>query len=108
SRSTWMPCGNTIMPAPKLLTSLPVESNFRTGSNSDILPAAASQQELVDTGAPPCGFGRVPHRSPTHTDLPSLSMSTALVDPHSRPAGSFAQPSIVLYGFGASLVGGAD
>jgi hypothetical protein len=34
-----------------------------------------------------------------------LSIATALVDPQVRPSGIFAQPSIVLYGFGASLVG---
>src|SRR5262245_22375761 len=45
----------------------------------------------------------VPHRSATQIVLPSLSMSTALVDPHARP--SLAKPSIVLYGFGSSFVG---
>ncbi len=69
------------MPAPKLRTSLPDASNFSTTSRGDILP---STQQLL-----------APHRSATQIDLPSLSMSTALVDPHVRPSGIFAQPSIV-------------
>jgi hypothetical protein len=36
---------------------------------------------------------------------PSLSISTALVEPHVRPSGIFAQPVIVSYGFGRSFVG---
>src|SRR5262249_6950458 len=76
SRSTKMPCANAIMPAPKLFTSLPDASNFRTGSSGDILPVAGSAQLLA------------PHRSATQIDFPSLSMSTALVDPQVRPAGS--------------------
>jgi hypothetical protein len=46
-----------------------------------------------------------PHRSPTQIDLPSLSISTALVDPHVRPSGSLKLFSIGWNGFGASLVG---
>jgi seryl-tRNA synthetase len=34
-----------------------------------------------------------------------MSTSTELVEPHDRPWGSFAQPSIVRYGFGRPLVG---
>ncbi len=42
-----------------------------------------------------------PHRSPTQTFTPSLSMYTALVDPHSLPSGSCPHtPSTVRYGFG--------
>ena len=78
-----MPCGKTISPAPKLRTSAPDWSNFSTTSSVDIAPFAASQQLLA------------PQRSPTQIDLPSLSTSTALVDPQLRPAGIFAQPSIV-------------
>src|SRR6266568_1872617 len=84
-----MPCGDTIMPAPKLLRSLPDASNLRIGST-----VGESRHALLP-----------PHRSATQTLLPSLSMSTALSDPHVRPSGSFAQFSTVRYGFGASLVG---
>src|SRR5258708_8814369 len=93
-----MPCGKISMPAPKLFTSLPVESNFSTDGRSDILPVVRSRHEFP-VGV--CG----PHRSATQIDLPSLSTSTALVDPHVRPSGSLAQPSMRGYGFGASLLG---
>src|ERR1035437_943743 len=46
-----------------------------------------------------------PQRSATQMLVPSLSISTALVEPHARPSGSFAHPSIVWYGLGALLVG---
>src|SRR6478672_11097264 len=78
SRSTEIPWGKIARPAPKLLTSLPVASNFSTGSRFDV-------RQLL-----------VPQRSPTQTLTPSLSISTELVDPHVRPSGSLAQPSIVL------------
>ncbi len=72
------------MPAPKLLTIAPVApSNFMMTSTSDVLPACAFQHEFA------------PQRSAAHRLFPSLSMPTELVDPHGRPAGSFAQPSIV-------------
>src|SRR4029079_12102505 len=88
-----MPCGETTLPAPKLFRSLPDESNLRIGST-----VGESRHALLP-----------PHRSATQMLLPSLSMSTALSDPHVRPSGSFAQFSTVRYGFGASLVGaGAD
>src|SRR5262249_14871317 len=77
SRSTYMPCANAIIPAPKLFTSFPDASNFSTGSSGDIAPVAGSAQLLT------------PHRSPTQIDRPSLSISTALVDPHVRPAGNW-------------------
>src|SRR6185436_20841833 len=93
-----MPCGKIIMPAPKLFTNLPVASNFSTDGRSDILPVVRSRHELP-LGV--CG----PQRSATQIDLPSLSTSTALVDPHVRPSGSFAHPSILWYGFGPSFVG---
>src|SRR5262245_4036732 len=88
-----MPCGKIKRPAPKLFTSLPVESNFSTVGRSDILPLARSRQLFT------------PQRSATQIDLPSLSMSTALVDPHVRPSGSLKYSLTVAYGFGASLVG---
>src|SRR4051812_13231507 len=82
------------MPAPKLLTSLPVASNFMTGSRGENAPFAASQQRELPL-----------QRSATQIDLPSLSTSTALSDPHTRPSGSFAHPSIVWYGLGKSFTG---
>src|SRR5437868_12932312 len=88
-----MPCGKIIRPAPKLFTSLPVESNFSTVGSSDILPVARSRQLFW------------PQRSATQIDLPSLSMSTALVDPHARPSGSLKKSATVVYGLGRSLVG---
>ena len=63
------------MPAPKLFTSFPVLSNFSTGSRGDIFPAASAHLFA-------------PQRSAIQIDLPSLSISTALVDPHERPSGS--------------------
>src|SRR5947207_5986709 len=93
-----MPCGKISRPAPKLFTSLPVESNFKTLGRSDILPVVRSRHEL------PVGVNG-PQRSATQIDLPSLSTSTALVDPHVRPSGSLAPPSMRCYGFGASVVG---
>ncbi len=64
------------MPVPKLCTSLPVSSNFSSTGSGDIAFLARSQQELA------------PQRSPTQIDLPSLSISTALVEPQVRPSGS--------------------
>src|SRR5262247_2099779 len=85
--STWMPCGNTNIPSPKLFTSLPDTSNLRTVGSFD--PA----QEFA------------PHLSATQMDLPSRSISTALVAPHVLPSGIFAQFSTVAYGLGGSLTG---
>src|SRR6202011_3638049 len=68
SGSTQMPCGNTNIPAPKLVKSLPEGSNLRMAAS--VLPA----QVLA------------PHRSATQI-LPARSTSTALVDPHVRPSG---------------------
>src|SRR5687767_5984569 len=90
-----MPCGNTNIPWPKIVTILPLGSNLNTVLSGDISPLARSQHEFTW------------QRSATQMLLPSRSMSTALVDPHVRPSGSFAQPSIVLYGFGGSLTTGA-
>jgi hypothetical protein len=77
-----MPCGKIISPLAKLATRLPSRSNFRTTGRSE------PRQEFA------------PQRSATQIETPSLSMSTALVAPHVRPAGIFAQPSIVRNGFG--------
>ena len=64
------------MPLPVLSSSLPEASNLSTVSSGDISPLAASQHEFAL------------QRSATQMDLPSLSMSTALVEPHARPSGS--------------------
>src|SRR6266446_2080736 len=77
-----MPCGNTNMPPPKLLSNLPDASNFRIDGRLD--PA----HELA------------PQRSATHT-FPSRSISTALVDPHVLSE-SLNQFSTVRYGLGKS------
>src|SRR5579862_2925715 len=91
-----MPWGAMNIPAPKLFSRFPCSSNLSIGGIFLISPVVRSRQLLA------------PHRSATHNDLPSLSMSTALVDPHFLPSGSLAQPSTVRYGFGASLVGASD
>src|SRR5688500_12466290 len=91
-----MPCGNTNMPWPKLRTILPFGSNLKTVCSGDISLVLTSKHEFTA------------QRSATQMLLPSRSMSTALVDPHVRPSGSLAQPSIVAYGFGRSLTTGAD
>src|SRR5215471_15882929 len=83
-----MPWGDTSRPAPKLFRSFPDSSKFRTGST----PGDWRHALLP------------PQRSATQTLRPSLPISTALVEPHIRPAGSCAQFSIVRYGLGASLV----
>src|SRR5262245_8014322 len=82
-----MPCGKTNIPPAKLVTRLPDESNLRSAGRSE----------------PPQVF--TPHRSATQMDLPSGSISTALVAPQVLPSGIFAQFSIVRYGLGRSLTG---
>src|SRR5262245_1134624 len=82
-----MPCGKMNIPSPKLLTSLPDESNLRMAGRFDPTQLFA------------------PHLSPTQMDLPSGSISTALVAPHVLPSGIFAQFSTVAYGLGRSLTG---
>src|SRR5438094_5472273 len=84
-----MPCGEMISPAPKLLIRLPDASKCRIGSS-----VGFSRHALLP-----------PHRSAIQMLLPSLSISTALVDPHARPSGSLKKFSIVRYGVGRSLVG---
>ncbi len=79
-----MPCGKTATPVPKLWTSLPDSSNLSTTGSGDIWPLALSQQVLA------------PQRSATQIDLPSLSMSTALVEPQVRPSGSLNWFSMVV------------
>src|SRR5262249_22655018 len=81
------PCGKINIPAPKLFTSFPDESNLR----------------IVGRFEPAQVFA--PHLSATQMDLPSGSISTALVAPHVLPSGIFAQFSTVRYGLGRSLTG---
>src|SRR5262249_11436539 len=73
SLSTWIPCGNTNIPPPKLFTNFPDESNLRTAGRFD--PA----HELT------------PQRSATQIDLPSGSTSTADNEPHVLPSGKLPQ-----------------
>jgi hypothetical protein len=87
SLSTVIACGDRMSPAPKCATSVPFESNLSTGSSVEVA-------QLF-----------VPHRSATQILLPSRSMSTALVEPHVRPSGIFAQSATVVYGLGALLIG---
>src|SRR5215468_6265778 len=75
------------IPSPKFLTSLPDASNLRMVGRFDPTQVFA------------------PHLSATQMDLPSGSISTALVAPHSLPSGIFAQFSTVAYGLGKSLTG---
>src|ERR1019366_7174676 len=84
SPSTTRLCGKSSMPAPKLLRSLPEESNSRTGASG------LSAQELA------------PQRSATQM-WPSRSRSTALVEPQERPSGSLKKFSMVRYGLGCEL-----
>src|SRR5437763_6633709 len=74
------------MPSPKLFSSLPKASNWRTGAT--VLPAHVF----------------MPHRSATQI-LPPRSISTALVEPQVRGSGSLAQFSMVRYGLGWELGG---
>src|SRR5262245_40602768 len=73
SRSANRPCGQLIMPAPKLVTNLPEASNFWIGAIFEPSQVFA------------------PHRSNTQTLVPSRSTSTPIACPHARPSGSFAQ-----------------
>jgi hypothetical protein len=70
-----LPWESTATPSAAL--GFPEASNFRTGGRLDPAQLFA------------------PHRSATQIDFPSRSISTALVDPHVRPSGIFAQFSTV-------------
>ena len=72
SLSTEKPCGKINIPAPKLFTSLPEESNLRMGASFE--PAHVSP----------------PHRSKAQT-LPPRSTATPMTAPNFLPWGSFAQ-----------------
>src|SRR5216683_1615853 len=73
------------MPAPRLFTRLPDESNLRMGARSDLA------QEVP------------PRLSTTQMLFLSRSMSALITCPHVLPSGSFAQFSTVRYGVGAEL-----
>src|SRR5471030_3028805 len=91
------------MPAPKVFSRLPAESNLSTGGTVE--PAQLSYRN----GDAPGGMsGFAPHRFTTHTNSPSLSMSTPFSAPHVLPAGSFPHGAMVWYGLGRSLVGSAS
>ena len=55
-----------------------------------------------------CLSDLAPHLSATQMDFPSRATSTALVAPHVRPSGIFAQPSTVRYGLACALAGCAS
>src|ERR1019366_9551690 len=74
------------MPAPKLFSSLPEESNSRMGARSNPAQVFA------------------PHRSATQM-LPCRSTSTPAAAPQVLPSGSLAQFSMVRYGLGRELLG---
>src|SRR4029434_4811578 len=88
------------MPAPKLFTRLPDESNLRIGGRVE--PAQLSYWK-ADAPGGVCGFA--PRRRAPHTDCPSLSIATAFSAPHVLPSGSFPHGAVVWYGLGRSLVG---
>src|SRR5215470_18679808 len=84
SRSTWMPCGQTNMPPPKLLISFPVSSKRWTGF------ALVPRQPGAIPGE---------QRSVAQTDLPSRSMATPLDPPHGLFSNvSCAQSRMTRYG----------
>src|SRR4030095_9745608 len=88
--STWMPCGLTNIPAPKLATSLPDGSNLSRGATFD-------EAQASPWLAPP-------QRSNTQTLRPSRSISIAAVDPIVRPSGSLKWFATTWYGFGWELL----
>src|SRR5712691_11618184 len=100
SRSTYILCGKTNMPAPKDFRRLPDESNLSTAGTDE--PA---QLSYVNGETPGGTSGFAPHRSATQTDSPSLSIATPFSAPHFLPSGSFPHGAIVWYGLGRSLVG---
>src|SRR6266702_2387971 len=100
SWSTYILWGKMNMPAPKLFSRLPDESNLRTGGRGE--PAQLSYWN----GEAPGGMsGFATQRSATQTDSPSLSIATPFSAPHFLPSGSFPHGAMVWYGLGRSLVG---
>jgi hypothetical protein len=49
SRSTRIPCGERIIPAPNDFTSLPVPSNFSTGSSAEPTQLFAPHRSATQT-----------------------------------------------------------
>src|SRR6185436_16384447 len=94
--STWIPCGYTNRPAPKLFTRRPDASNLRMGSRFEPTHVPSSRPG-VDSR-----FGAL-HRSNTQRLLPSRSMSMPAAAPIVLPAGSLKKSSMVRYGFGGEL-----
>ena len=90
SRSTYILCGKTNIPAPKLFRSLPDESNLSTDGSDE--PA---QLSYVNGDAPGGTSGFAPHRSATQTDSPSLSTATPFRAPHFLPSGRFPHGAMV-------------
>src|SRR5262249_8634756 len=89
--STWIPCGHTNMPPPKLLTSFPDGSNRWTGL------ALVPRQP-----------GAVPgeQRSVAHTERPSRSIATPFDPPHGRfSTVSCPQSRMTRYGLAPLLTG---
>ena len=76
--STVSLCGLTNIPAPKLFSSLPDASNWKTG-----LTLALGPPQVV----PPAP--ELPHRSATQM-VPSGAVVTLAVDPHFLPFGQLA------------------
>ena len=76
--------GKMNMPAPKLFSSFPDESNFMTGATVE--PA---QLSYANGDSPGGVSGFAPHRFATQTDSPSLSIATAFSAPHVLPREDF-------------------
>src|SRR6266852_4875020 len=100
SRSTYILWGKMNIPAPKLFSRLPDESNLRTGATLE--PA---QLSYWNGEAPGGTSGFAPHRSATQTDSPSLSIATPFRAPHFLPSGRFPHGATVWYRLGRSLLG---
>src|SRR6266513_5451523 len=103
SRSTYILCGKTNIPEPKLLRRFPDESNLSTGGSEE--PA---QLSYWNGDAPGGTSGFALQRSATQTDSPSLSIATPFSAPHFLPSGRFPHGAMVWYGLGRSLVARAS
>src|SRR5258706_11642467 len=91
------------MPAPKLRTRFPDASNLRIGGSIELAQLSYANAEAAGGLS-----GFEPHRSATQMDSPSRSIPTAFNAPHVRPAGSLPHLSVLVYGLGASFVGGCS
>src|SRR5260370_11601270 len=101
SESTWRPCGKTNIPSPKAFTRLPDESNLRIGGRFEPSQLKGWPSFICEAGMKTWA----PHRSATHTFVPSRSISTAAVEPQIPPSGHFPKLKTARYGLGAELVG---